>query len=270
MHMNTDNTPTAETQYVQVAPKVKPAYISNKKIHITPKTIALVLTCAICLLVLAHLIALYFLPEAERGEHLAAAMDKFFNLNNERNIPTFYASFQLVCCSLLSFLVYSIYKKKGVKQRHYWLTLTIIFFYLSLDEVLQIHERLNNAFQGLFPKTETQYVFWPWIIAYSCLAILIGVYFLKFLLMLKPKTRKLFILAGSIYVTGALVMEFIGNEFFEYNYNIVMWTLITLEEVFELAGIAIFIYAVFDYITPLTLEIGIEKDAPADKTHLFN
>lgn len=251
---------TPEAMFAHVSQRAKPPYVRNKQVHIKPKTIALYLATAITLLLIAHLAALYFLSDAKKGVHFAAALNKHFNLNNERNIPTLYAGFQLICSSLLSLLVYSIYKKKNIKQKHYWLTLSAIFFYMGLDEVAQIHERINNAFQGLFANSQLHYVFWPWIVTYCVLALGTGLYFLRFLLMLRPKTRNLFILAGSIYIMGALVLEFVGNEFFDGSDSLFIWTTITIEEICELTGIAIFIYAVFDYITPLTLEIGIDKD----------
>ena len=73
---------------------------------------------------------------------------------------------------------------------------------------------------------------------------------MKFVFNLPSKTRILFLIAGSVYVSGAVGMELI-REFYSKLYadNITFVTIIiTIEELLEMTGVVIFIYALMSYI----------------------
>jgi glycosyltransferase involved in cell wall biosynthesis len=63
------------------------------------------------------------------------------------------------------------------------------------------------------------------------------------------KIEKNVIIAGLIYVTGAIGIELIGGRYSElYGYNVTYFVITTLEELLEMVGVVVFIYALTSYI----------------------
>ena len=87
--------------------------------------------------------------------------------------------------------------------------------------------------------------------------------FLKFINALPPKTKRLFLTAGTVFVCGAIGMELLAgahDEVYTSN-NFTSAILTSIEEFMEMIGVVIFIYALLSYISSelkgLNLKIGI-------------
>ncbi|MCG8431571.1 MAG: hypothetical protein MJA29_10415 [Candidatus Omnitrophica bacterium] len=169
-----------------------------------------------------------------------------FNFNFEANIPTFYQCLALLACSVLLAVIANYHHKNNSSYFH-WASLSAIFLFLSIDEFTMLHEKLVLPFRGMF--NTTGFLYFAWVIPYAILVALIGILYLRFLLRLPGRTRTLFIVAGAIYVTGALFFElldgyFVSNEIKNIGFAIVN----TVEEYLEMFGIIVFIYALQDYM----------------------
>ena len=95
------------------------------------------------------------------------------------------------------------------------------------------------------------YLHFAWIIPALCCLVVLGVYIRRFLFDLPNKTRWLFLIAGAVYVGGAVGMEAIGSNIFVTNWGkktmaYRLWA--TLEESFEMLGLIIFFYALLNYV----------------------
>lgn len=189
------------------------------------------------------------------GENLWGLVN-LFNVDSENNIPTFYSGFILFLCSILLVLV--ALAKQQLKDRFtiHWWSLAIVFLYLSLDELLGIHELINRK---LGKKT----YLWqsgPWDILNSVLLSVSALVYMKFFLHLPPKTQRLFFLSGSLFVLGAIGIELVGVRFFSDIYhaqNLIAEVITTIEELLEMIGITIFIYAILAYISEALNGINI-------------
>ena len=169
---------------------------------------------------------------------LVEALVQLFSLSYEQNVPTWLAT-----CLLFSAGVALARVAAGVSQRRApmprrWWALAAIFFYLSLDELAEIHENLNGLAGGA--------VYFDWIIPAAAALVLLGTLYVPFLRHLPAATRRAFVLAGALYVGGALLMELplgwwaahAGEE--NVGYAMIDWA----EETLELAGAALFLAAV--------------------------
>lgn len=125
----------------------------------------------------------------------------FFSLSYENNLPTWF-SCQLIflCAAMLAMISFSD-NAHATKFRRHWQSLACIFVYISLDEAVQLHEGLNLLFEtsGL--------LYFGWIIPFGAIVVVLGFVYQKFLRQLPSKYRQRFILAGCLYVGGALGME---------------------------------------------------------------
>lgn len=130
-----------------------------------------------------------------------------------------------------------------------WAILSAIFLFLSIDEISSIHEHLDGARQNFLGAT-TGLFYYAWVIPYTFAVSIFALSYLKFLTRLPKKIRWLFIISGAIFILGAVGFEMLGGwqaELFG-NKGLLYSFFYTCEELFEMVGIALFIYTLLTYI----------------------
>jgi hypothetical protein len=77
-----------------------------------------------------------------------------------------------------------------------------------------------------------------WIIPYGIFVIALGVYSVRFLLSLKKEYLVKYLIAGAVYISGAVVIEAFGGIVFEQNHSVPTFDYIlfyvTPEEIMEM------------------------------------
>ncbi|NNM29596.1 MAG: hypothetical protein HKO57_08740, partial [Akkermansiaceae bacterium] len=182
----------------------------------------------------------------------------FFSLSYEENLPTWYSSsILLICAGLLAAIAIVLRRKEGTVKRHWWI-LCALFVYVSLDETATIHEHLS----GIFHTGGVLY--YDWVIPAGIFVLVMGLYFLPFVLSLPPRTRNKFIVAGSIYVGGALLMELpLGWWADNHDTDNLTYALIDiLEEGMEILGLSLFLVALAEFLAD-TLQNPVKKQPAA-------
>lgn len=157
------------------------------------------------------------------------------SLSYEHNVPTWFASSLLLACALAAG---AIARRAGAWRRHWW-GVTAVFAYASLDEAAELHEHLGGHLQtgGL--------LYFDWVIpAVAILGVLAAV-FLPFMRALPAATRRRLLVAGAIYIGGAVAMELPLGFWVEragpdgLGYGLIDW----VEETLELAGASLALVA---------------------------
>lgn len=175
---------------------------------------------------------------AEIGRYVLGWPDapvETFSLSYERNVPTWVAS-ALLLVAALELARCAEHASRDVRA---WWSLAAIFAFLSLDETIELHERLGGLFEG------RGVLYFGWIVPAAFLVVLLGLSFLGLLRGLETADRRRFVLAGALYVSGALGMELplgwwaerAGDD--NLAYGLIDW----LEESLELTGAAYFVLA---------------------------
>ncbi|HUH00396.1 MAG TPA: hypothetical protein VML75_00295 [Kofleriaceae bacterium] len=168
------------------------------------------------------------------------ALTPFLSLSYEANLPTWYAASLLLACAIVLGLIAC---DAGAPLRRYWWGLAIMFGYMSLDESAELHERLG----GLVGTGGVLY--FDWVIPAAIIVGAIGLIYLPFLRRLPAATRRHFVVAGAIYVTGALLMELPLGWWTEragadnLTYALIDW----VEESLEITGATWFLTALIAY-----------------------
>ncbi|WP_342379319.1 hypothetical protein NVS55_07715 [Myxococcus stipitatus] len=181
----------------------------------------------------------------------------FLSLSHERNLPTWYASALLLGCALvLTGIGHAARQGQEQGWRHWWV-LAGLFTYISLDESVGIHEHLG----GLL--TLGGVLFFTWVVPAALLVLLGGLAFLPFLARLPPRRRGQFILAGMLYVGGALVMELPLGWWTEQhgNDNLVYALIDHVEEALELVGASLFLAALVEELDGRVV-LSARKEGP--------
>jgi hypothetical protein len=179
-----------------------------------------------------------------------------FSLSYEQNIPTWYSSALLFACSLLlAAAALGAQRSRASYVRHWWL-LAAAFLYISLDETASIHEEASRFFNlgGV--------LFFGWVIPAGIIVLALGVTYLRFLAHLPRRTRGQFIVAGAIYVSGALLMELPLGYWTEregshgFGYAAIDW----VEESMEMLGVTLFLLSLLSHLGAQGYRVGF---APA-------
>jgi len=212
-----------------------------------PKKVALFLGIIIIFLILAHIVVKF--STFYLGHDTVFGIVPLFDLDKEKNIPTFYSSVLLLFCSLLLAITAFVTKKKGKHDFHYWIGLAVIFLFLSIDEFTTIHELLIEPLRSAL--NTSGFFYFAWVIPYGISVIIFLLLYLRFLINLPIRIRLLFIIAGVIYIAGAIGLELVGGYYYELQegQRDLTYVIITsFEESLEMVGILIFIYALMLYI----------------------
>lgn len=167
----------------------------------------------------------------------------------ENNLPSYFSTLLLVIAAALLGLIYRHAAATDGKERRRWGLLALIFLAMSIDEASSMHELLIDPLRETLGLSGIFYFAWV-VVAIPVVAAL-GLYFLPFLFRLPSATRTRFILAGALYVGGALGLEFFGGYSYEASdrgpslvYDLTAHT----EELLEMIGLIVFIDALLDYL----------------------
>jgi len=217
-------------------------------IELSPRKVFVALLMIISFLLSAHIVGLivkyYF--HVETGTALSGIIGTF-DLIIERNVPTLYSATALFVTSLLLLIITIKQKNMGFDYMG-WYGLALIFLFLSYDEVAQIHERLTKIFHQSYDTSGLLY--YAWVIPYGIMVLVFVATYLRFLMKLPKRIMILFIVSGTIFVTGAIGFEMLGGWYHELygNKDLFYAVFYTIEELFEMVGIAFFIYTLLSYI----------------------
>lgn len=224
----------------------------RRAIICSPYHVAKFLLIISLLLLVGNLVSIYLVSSGKNNLSLTFwYIAWYFDFNGEANFPAYFSTIILMLAALLNYLLYLHSKKEKNAESKYWLVLAFIFTFLSIDENVQFHEAIAKHLTPALPTDLNGFIIWSWVVPYSIFVLAFAAYFFKFILNLPLKTKKMIILSGVIFVFGALGLEFFEGYFYKlYGLDhIINKVLYCIEELFEMWGIILFIYALLDYIT---------------------
>ena len=187
----------------------------------------------------------------------------FFDVGSEANLPSYFSALNLLLASCLLALVAGHKRGETPNLTRYWIVLASIFLYMSIDEAATIHEhfgRLYEAAGAPFPVFESH----PWLPIGIVLSMAIGAFFAPFLLKIPRALAFRLILAGVIFLVGAIGFEFIGALMFYLEYATRADLIYDLrrigEEGCEMIGIAYFNVVLLRELAGSRLDVTVRLD----------
>jgi len=172
---------------------------------------------------------------------------ELLNLDGELTLPAWLESAMMLGAALLMMLCGAAARRHDRRNALPWFVLAAIFVFLSADESMQIHERLSivvNAF-GSFGGI----LAFSWVVAMTPVVLVLGLLFLPFLLRLPAPVGRRLVVAGAVFVLGAIGCELVagylvsqGDRGWRYGVEV------AAEEGLEMAGLVLAIGAVLDYL----------------------
>lgn len=171
-----------------------------------------------------------------------------FSLEGESNAPAAFSALILLLAALLLGVIAWAKKQAQSADAFSWKALTFIFGFLALDEAAQLHERLTNIVRrSMDAEGPLRHA---WVVPYGILALIVLFSFVRFLAQLPSTIRWRVILAGIIYVLGALGFEVIEGMIVTAAGmdSLANRLAIVAEEGLEMLGVTLFIGALLSYI----------------------
>lgn len=126
-------------------------------------------------------------------------------LNGEYNIPSAYNAALFLLASVLLWLIGRVARGQGDPFARIWTGLAALTLFLTLDEYFALHDKINAPARELFGLGGVLY--YAWVIPYGLLVLAVAVLLVRFLRRLPGTTRRGLLLAGGLYVAGALGLE---------------------------------------------------------------
>ena len=175
---------------------------------------------------------------------------RIVDLNGEANLPALYTMllFEIAAVLLLANWHLDRHRPGRTWWRHGgWLLLAAAFAFLGFDEAAQVHERFGTLTERLLGHLGGWLLF-AWVIPYGLAVAVLAATLVPFLAGLPGDSRGRFLLAGAVYVGGAVGCEVLGAGYISSGHfaddrpasvRLLGW-LVCLEETMEMAGLIAF------------------------------
>jgi hypothetical protein len=225
-------------------------------IFLSPRAVARVLGVTAAGLVLASIagqLSIYL-----TGHDHMHGLIPLFNVDNEQNIPTYFSSSLLLCAATLLAVITVIERKAARVLASYWGVLAFGFLVMSVDEAASLHEKLSEPMDRLLGPGRPGIFYSAWVVAGIVVVAACALFFLKLLRRLPATTRSRFLVAGALYVGGAIGLELIGNLYANSNgrHGLAYGLIATVEESLEMSGAIVMIYALLEHIAHTYRAVG--------------
>ncbi len=185
-----------------------------------------------------------------------------FYLDGERSFPTLYTGAILLLCAFLLTGITLSRRAVGASYVRHWAVLTIVFLFLFADEMLGIHEETVEPLRSIL-GIGGGFLYFAWVVPALILVLIFGLLYAEFVIELPAKIRLLFLISGSLYVAGAVGLEMVGGYYVSsYGAESVGFIVeATAEELLEMLGLAVFTYALLEYMRSYVEEIVISPES---------
>ncbi len=220
-------------------------------VRLSPDLVVHLLLAVITVLTLVNLVtvAVVFILDEPTLTYESDVV-QLFDIDFEQSIATWYQGTIVAICGVLLLLIGVAHHQQGhTRFAVYWIVLAIIFFGLSLDEVLAVHEQSMVPIRTAL-GISGGVLYFAWVIPAFALLVLLAIGLIPFLRSLPGETRRQFLAAGTIFVGGALGLEMIAGAYVSEGRGgdtSLYKVLATVEEVLEMVGIVAFLRALLVY-----------------------
>ena len=245
---------------------VRNAAASGPAIQAAPTAMLFISPRSVTTVLVAVLVSVLMLHAGSQYARFAMGMGTLRGLTSrvylgaEASLPAWFSAALMLVAAQLLFWIARAVRHVGGRHSAYWMSLAGLFVLLSLDEAAAVHEAFSSAFTGLFAwlargvggafEPLVQKSGYHWVAGGALLAGVVAVACLRFLRALPPRTSRGLVIAGAIYVAGAIGFELAGGSYSARAGadNLTFVSLLTIEETLEMVGLIVFIHVLLAYL----------------------
>lgn len=167
---------------------------------------------------------------------------KLVGFDLESNLPTLFSTAILALGGVLAWAIALAGRQDG-KQYFRWMGIACIFFFLSIDETVMLHERATHLFRRFVEVNRFGLRHSAWTIPYAGLVVAVAAFYWRFFFRLPGQTRLGLVSGAGLYVAGAVGMEVVCCIWLDASSRDVVYCLLaTLEELLEMIGVIVMIH----------------------------
>lgn len=236
---------------IKVKDTMKKTNPSTKKVVINSRSVLVSLLAVTGVIVSIHLLLQFLLhfTTLPLPDTLVGRLD----VDNEISIPTWWSQTILLIVAVTSLAAWK------VGGSHWWITSSGLFLFLSVDEGAMLHEAFITKFrEWTTDGTATGLTNHLWIIPVVILALLLLIPFIQLLRTLNRRNAILLATGIGLFAFGAVVYETFGlivfsgiGGFWYHGLNV------AIEELLEMTGVSLSIYAVLEEIRRQSSELSL-------------
>lgn len=246
-------------------------------VSIAPRHLLRVLLAAVAVLFALNWTFLLLTVGLGVDAPIVVSARKFVDANTEMNLPAWFTS---VLLAVVGLVVLDVARRAHLRRdrwRRHWAVLGAGFGYLSLDELVALHEKFIGPMSALVGD---EGVFkYAWVAAAGPVVLVLLVVYLRFLRALPRRTATLAVLGGAFYVGGSVGLEMVASALSGVGFSedgVFLGTVMAVEEVCEMIGPVVFLFAVAELAqqragspgtAPLPAEVDVRDDARAGAQH---
>lgn len=231
-------------------------------ITFSPAAVMRMLLALIILLALAH-VAVSLIRNVA-GFRTMYGLVPLFDLNSEQGIPTYFAATLHLLSSALLTMIAVMKKRTRTGLARQWALLAATFLYMAIDEACGLHELAERPMRELLGERATGVLHFAWVLPGIAIAAVVALFFVKWFIHLRGPIRLLVASAAALFVSGALGVEVLeGNHAATHgSENLTFDLYVVLEESLEMAGVAVFVYAMLIYVKENYREVAFDVADP--------
>ncbi|GAB5536502.1 MAG: hypothetical protein Rubg2KO_27510 [Rubricoccaceae bacterium] len=185
----------------------------------------------------------------------------FFGMDSERSLPTFFSALLLLATSGLLTWVAAAQRREGCSFRTEvlpWAILAAGFLVMAIDEAAGIHDAIiQNSLSSRFGRGEGIF-YGYWYLIYTPLVLVIAALYVPFLKQLPRSTAVRFVVAGAVYLGGALGVEAFTAAWLQGEEGLTLDMLQLVEESAEMLGVVLMIRALLIYLSKRSHRLLVE------------
>jgi hypothetical protein len=208
------------------------------------RILLLVIAVLVVLSTVSRLIVLYA-PDFPARDSVA----DFLYVDAERSLPTLFSTALLLVCALLCATIAHARRRFGNPDVRHWAILSAVFGVMALDEFGQLHEKSMAPLRRLL-HIQGGPLWFAWVIPAMLALAVFGVFSIRFLRRLPSSARRGFVVAGLLFVGGAIGVEMLGAGHAADHpvVDVTYVAFVTAEETLEMVGTAVLLWTLLAYI----------------------
>lgn len=229
---------------------------------VSPRRVAVTLGAVAAALVAAHLALLAW--KVATGDD-AGILVRFFHLSIEGNLPTSVSALYLLIASVLLGVIAGGERRAGGRFTTTWAALSAGFLFLAVDEAAGVHDQILNPVlnRHVFDGFGEGALYFRWAALFVPVVAAVAVLSVPFLRALPRHHAVRFVVAGVVYVGGALGIEFVEGALMSGDASwAAVWLSQAVEEGAEMAGAVLFIWALLEYLREAGVAVTVRLEGP--------
>lgn len=225
------------------------------RFDVAPPRVFRILLVLIAAVLALHLLAVLTMVIVGGPHQVAWWALRFFSVDSEDSLPTAYSIVMLALVAVLAAQIALLTEKRALRWG--WALIAVIFAFMSWDEGATIHETVGYYLEDAGLSGPFAY---GWLIVGIPAVVLVGILLLAMLRSLPRALLGRMVLAGVIFVSGAIGVEIIASYFAGAGVEGQtpgMLLLTTLEEGCEMLGVAYFFVVLLRHRAVLEAQAGV-------------